>query len=113
MARGENPVGGSRDLCTSRFCSVISLSFQISHTKFLRMVQCNGLTDSFYGLSFQRCWFCRLLLRVFAGERGYTEIPLFVSGVGSATGALYAALTAADVAGGEVLVASYKLFGSR
>jgi dTDP-4-amino-4,6-dideoxygalactose transaminase len=46
-----------------------------------------------------------------AGERGYSEIPLFVSAVGSATGAIYASLMAADVAGGEVITSSYNYLG--
>jgi len=46
-----------------------------------------------------------------ASERGYSEIPLFVSAVGSATGAIYASLEAAGVRGGEVITASHNYLG--
>lgn len=43
--------------------------------------------------------------------RGWEEIPLSVVGVGSATGALYAALASGGVAGGEVITASLNYVG--
>lgn len=53
---------------------------------------------------------CPLLER-FRKERGWERVPLHVLGFSSATGALYVALTAAGVAGGEVVTASFNYVG--
>ncbi|MFH1830988.1 MAG: DegT/DnrJ/EryC1/StrS family aminotransferase [Pseudomonadota bacterium] len=47
----------------------------------------------------------------FAKEQSVNQIPLFVGGLASATGALFAALSAADVQGGEVITTSLNYVG--
>jgi dTDP-4-amino-4,6-dideoxygalactose transaminase len=51
------------------------------------------------------------LLVAFLRGRGWQALPLFVGGVANATGALYALLSAAKAAGGEVITASLNYVG--
>ncbi len=52
----------------------------------------------------------RFLLRV-AKDRGWVQVPLQVNCLGSATGAIFAALRALDVGGGEVITTSLNYMG--
>ena len=51
------------------------------------------------------------ILKRVARDRGWKEVPLYVSCVGQATGALYAALAANKVSGGEVITTSLNYVG--